>query len=86
MATEVNVPQWGMGIRECRIVSWLKQEGERVAEDEPIALLETAKAEQELAAPAAGILARILVPAGEMVSVRARIAIIADPGEPVGQA
>jgi pyruvate/2-oxoglutarate dehydrogenase complex dihydrolipoamide acyltransferase (E2) component len=79
VAISVHVPQWGMGIQECRIVRWLKQEGDAVREDEPIAELETAKAEQELEAPATGVLSRILVPAGELVPVRSVIAIIAEP-------
>jgi len=83
VATSVHVPQWGMGIQECRIVRWLKQEGESVREDEPLAELETAKAERELEAPATGVLARVLVPAGEVVPVRSVIAIITEPGEPL---
>jgi len=76
MSIEIHVPQWGMGIKECKILTWLKSEGERVIEGEPIAELETAKATQGLEAPASGTLARITVPAGETVPVRSVIGVI----------
>ena len=76
MTCEVRVPQWGMGIKECRVVSWLKAEGDPVREGEPIAELETAKATQELESPASGTLESIVVPAGEMVPVRTLLGMI----------
>ena len=78
MNTDIHVPQWGMGIKECKLLSWLKAEGETVAEGEPIAELETAKATQELESPAAGVLTQILVPEGETVPVRSVIGVIAE--------
>lgn len=76
MTCEVRVPQWGMGIKECRVVAWLKAEGDPVREGEPIAELETAKATQELESPASGTLESIVVPAGEMVPVRTLLGTI----------
>ncbi len=81
MATEVLLPQWGMGMTEGRIAKWLKAEGESVQEGEPILEVETAKAVHELEAPASGILARIIVPEEETVPVRELLAIITEPGE-----
>jgi pyruvate/2-oxoglutarate dehydrogenase complex dihydrolipoamide acyltransferase (E2) component len=81
MTIEVHVPQWGMGIRECTILAWLKHEGDLVAEGESIAELETAKATQELESPASGRLERILVREGETVPVRSVIAVIGDPSD-----
>ncbi|MBW2388848.1 MAG: biotin attachment protein [Deltaproteobacteria bacterium] len=80
MNTEIHVPQWGMGIKECKVLEWLKAEGDRVTEGEPIAELETAKTTQELESPASGILTKILVPEGETVPVRSVIGVIADGG------
>ena len=80
MSIEIHVPQWGMGIKECRIVTWLKSEGEGVTEGEPIAELETAKATQELESPASGTLVQILVPEGETVPVRSVIGVIGAVG------
>ncbi len=78
MTSTVNCPQWGMGISEGRIVKWLKQVGESVREGEAIVEIETAKAVQEVEAPACGVLSKILVEEGEMVPVREVIAVIAD--------
>jgi len=76
MSVEVYVPQWGMGIKECRVVAWLKAAGDPVGEGEPIAELETAKATQELESPASGTLESIVVAAGETVPVRALLGTI----------
>ncbi|MBW2273536.1 MAG: hypothetical protein JRG96_09715 [Deltaproteobacteria bacterium] len=81
MATKVRVPQWGMGIKEGKVAQWLKREGDVVEEGEPLVEIETAKALQEIEAPAGGLLAKILVEEGVMVPVREVIAIIAEPGE-----
>ena len=78
MNTDIHVPQWGMGIKECKILGWLKAEGDPVAEGEPIAELETAKAIQELESPASGILTRILALEGETVEVRTVIGVIGE--------
>jgi pyruvate dehydrogenase E2 component (dihydrolipoamide acetyltransferase) len=83
MATTVNVPQWGMGITQGKVVKWLKREGDSVREGEPIVEIETAKATQEVEAPATGVLVRILAGEGAMVPVRETIGIIADPGEAI---
>ena len=81
MATTLYVPQWGMGITEGKVTAWLKRAGDEVTEGEPIVELETAKAAQEIEAPASGILARILVEEGTTVPVREALAIIAAPDE-----
>jgi pyruvate dehydrogenase E2 component (dihydrolipoamide acetyltransferase) len=81
MPIDIHVPQWGMGIKECKIVAWRKQVGDTVEEGESIAELETAKATQDLESPGTGVLARILVPEGEIVPVREIIAVIEESGE-----
>lgn len=73
---EVLLPQWGMGMSEGTIVEWLKSVGDRVAEDEPLAEVESEKVEETLESPASGILTEILVQAGENVEVRTLVAII----------
>ena len=45
MATEVKVPALGESITEATLGEWLKQPGDVVAQDEPIASLETDKVE-----------------------------------------
>lgn len=78
MSTEVKVPVLGESVTEASVGQWLKQPGERVALDEPIASLETDKVAIEVNAPAAGVLGAHLVKEGDTVSVGALIATIED--------
>jgi pyruvate/2-oxoglutarate dehydrogenase complex dihydrolipoamide acyltransferase (E2) component len=70
---EIRIPQLGEGLQEARLVSFLKQPGDPVAQDEPIYEMETDKAVMEIESPAAGVLeewtARIddVVPIGAVV-------------------
>jgi pyruvate/2-oxoglutarate dehydrogenase complex dihydrolipoamide acyltransferase (E2) component len=75
MTTKVLIPKAGMGITEATIAKWLKSEGEKVTEGEPIVELELAKAMQEVTAPATGVL-KILLKEGETAEVYAPIAEI----------
>lgn len=73
---EVLLPQWGMGMSEGTITTWLKSVGDIVNEDEPLAEVEAEKVEETLESPASGTLAEIVVPEGETVDVRTLIAYI----------
>ena len=64
MMHELKVPAVGESITEVQVLQWLKAEGDAVALDEPVVVLETDKATVEVPAPAAGVLARIDVQAG----------------------
>ncbi|GAA1910159.1 biotin/lipoyl-containing protein [Nocardioides marmoribigeumensis] len=77
MATiEVLLPQWGMGMSEGTITSWLKGVGDTVEEDEALAEVEAEKVEETLESPAAGTITEIVVPEGETVEVRTIVARI----------
>ncbi len=76
MATDVKVPVLGESITEATLGEWLKQPGDTVAADEPIASLETDKVALEVPAPEAGILSEHLVAVGDTVEVGAIIAKI----------
>ena len=78
MASEVRMPQWGMGMTEGTITRWLKAEGETVDFDEPLVEVETAKAEGEITAPVTGKLTKILVQEDETVPVQELLALIDD--------
>ena len=78
MAIEVKVPTLGESVSEATIGEWLKQPGDRVKLDEPIASLETDKVAIEVPAPAAGVLGEHKVAVGETVEVGAVIATIED--------
>jgi 2-oxoglutarate dehydrogenase E2 component (dihydrolipoamide succinyltransferase) len=78
MAVEIRVPSLGESITEATVSKWLKQSGETVAADEPVAELETDKVTLEVPAPAAGRLAEILVEEGANVPVGAILGTIVD--------
>lgn len=80
MAVEIRLPQWGMGMTEGTVVSWLTREGATVRAGERIAEIEAAKTTEELAAPADGTIARIVVDEGETVPVHELLAVL-DPSE-----
>ncbi|MEO5867539.1 MAG: 2-oxoglutarate dehydrogenase complex dihydrolipoyllysine-residue succinyltransferase [Sphingomonas sp.] len=76
MATEVTVPVLGESITEATLGEWLKQPGDWVAADEPIASLETDKVSVEVPSPVAGVLGSHAVQVGDTVQVGAMIATI----------
>lgn len=76
MAIEVKVPVLGESITEATLGEWLKQPGEAVAADEPIASLETDKVALEVPAPQAGVMGAHKVAVGDTVEVGAVIATI----------
>lgn len=84
MSTEVKVPVLGESVTEASVGQWLKQPGDQVRMDEPIASLETDKVAIEVNAPAAGVLGAHLFKEGDTVSVGALIATIEDSSPAAG--
>ena len=80
MATEVKVPTLGESITEASVGAWLKQVGDRVEQDEPIASLETDKVSVDVPSPVAGVLESQAVGEGDTVEVGALIATIGEGG------
>lgn len=78
MAFEVIMPTLGLTMEEGTITEWLKQEGDLVAKDEPLFVVETDKAAMEVPAPASGVLSRIIAAVGATVAVREPIALIGE--------
>lgn len=83
MATEVKVPVLGESITEATVGEWLKQPGDAVAADEPIASLETDKVAVEVPSPVAGVMGQHAVRVGDVVLVGAVIATIESAGAAV---
>ena len=79
---EVKIPEVGESIVEVQIGEWLKAEGDAVRKDEPLAVIESEKANFELPSPASGKLARILSQTGQVVKVGASIGQIEPDGAP----
>ena len=84
MATPVKMPELGESITEGTITRWIKQEGDRVAADEPLFEVSTDKVDTEVPSPVAGVLKTIKVQADETVEVGAELAIIEQDGEGEG--
>ncbi|WP_307100708.1 2-oxoglutarate dehydrogenase complex dihydrolipoyllysine-residue succinyltransferase [Sphingomonas sp. SORGH_AS_0950] len=76
MATEVLVPVLGESISEATLGEWLKQPGDAVAVDEPIASLETDKVSVEVPSPVAGVMGQHAVKVGDTVQVGALLATV----------
>jgi 2-oxoglutarate dehydrogenase E2 component (dihydrolipoamide succinyltransferase) len=84
MSTEVKVPVLGESVAEATIGEWLKQPGEAVALDEPIASLETDKVAIEVNATVAGVMGQQIAKVGDNVAVGAVIATIEDGSPAAG--
>ena len=73
---DVIMPQMGESIAEGTLSRWMKQVGDPVKRDEPIFEISTDKVDAEIPAPAAGVLAEILVTEGQTVAVQTVVATI----------
>jgi pyruvate dehydrogenase E2 component (dihydrolipoamide acetyltransferase) len=80
------MPSLGFDMTEGLLARWVKKEGERVEKGQAIAEIETEKATVEIEAAVSGILARIIVQAGQTVPVGTVIGVIAEAGEEVAAA
>lgn len=75
------MPNLGFDTQEGRLIEWLKQPGEPVAKGEPIAVIESDKANVELESVADGLVLELLFQEGENVSVGTVIARVGRAGE-----
>jgi pyruvate dehydrogenase E2 component (dihydrolipoamide acetyltransferase) len=82
MAYEFKLPDLGEGLTEGEIARWLVEEGQDVAEDEPLVEIATDKTTVEIPSPAGGKVSRILVPEGEVVPVGTVLVVIGGDGAP----
>ena len=78
MSLTVTMPQLGETVTEGTILSWAKQIGDSVAEDEVLVEISTDKVDTEVPSPASGVVTEILVAAGETVEVGTPIAVIGE--------
>ena len=85
MATEVKVPVLGESVTEATVGEWLKQVGDAVAADEPIASLETDKVAVEVPSPVNGIISGFSVELGATVEVGAVIATVEEGAAPAAK-
>ena len=81
--TKVVMPKLSDAMETGKIIKWLKKEGDRVQGGDILAEIETDKADVEMEAFGAGVLRKILVPAGEKAPVGTLIGVIAEPTEDI---
>ncbi|WP_158773746.1 dihydrolipoyllysine-residue acetyltransferase [Cobetia sp. L2A1] len=72
------LPDIGEGIVECELVKWLIKEGDRIAEDQPVAEVMTDKALVEIPAPHGGIVVRLYYREGEIARVHSPLFAVDD--------
>jgi pyruvate/2-oxoglutarate dehydrogenase complex dihydrolipoamide acyltransferase (E2) component len=80
VAYEFKLPDLGEGLTEGEIARWLVEEGQDVAEDEPLVEIATDKTTVEIPSPAGGKVSRILVAEGEVVPVGTVLVVIGGDG------
>ena len=81
--TKVVMPKLSDAMESGKIIKWLKKEGDRIQGGDILAEVETDKADVEMEAFGAGVLRKILVPAGSSAPIGTLIGVIADPGEDI---
>jgi pyruvate dehydrogenase E2 component (dihydrolipoamide acetyltransferase) len=81
MTYELKLPDLGEGLSEGEVARWLVQEGQEIAEDDPLVEIQTDKTTVEIPSPASGIVSRILVPEGQVVPVGTLLVVIGEPAD-----
>src|SRR2546428_13292786 len=81
--TKVVMPKLSDAMESGKIIKWLKKEGDRIQGGDILAEVETDKADVEMEAFGAGVLRKILVPAGTSAPVGSLIGVIAEPNEDI---
>jgi pyruvate dehydrogenase E2 component (dihydrolipoamide acetyltransferase) len=84
VAYEFKLPDLGEGLTEGEVARWLVEEGQEIAEDDPLVEIQTDKTTVEIPSPAAGKVARILVAEGEVVPVGTVLVVIGEDGVSAG--
>jgi pyruvate/2-oxoglutarate dehydrogenase complex dihydrolipoamide acyltransferase (E2) component len=76
MSTKLTIPRLEMSMTEGTLAEWLVEDGQEVTQGQPIYVLETEKAAQDIEAPEAGRLVHKLA-AGAIYDVGTEIGEIA---------
>lgn len=81
MISEVFMPVLGLTMETATIIEWVVNEGDTVAVDDTLLVVETDKAATDVPSPAAGIVGRIVVTAGEDIPVGTILAYLVSSAE-----
>ena len=76
-AIKISMPALSSTMKEGRVVSWLKNEGDSIEAGEAIMVVESDKADMDVEAFEDGYIAKILVGEGETAPVGADLALVA---------
>ena len=76
-AIKITMPALSSTMKEGRVVSWLKEEGDEIEAGEAIMVVESDKADMDVEAFEDGFLAKILTEEGETAEVGAVVALVA---------
>lgn len=77
--TPIVMPKWGLEMREGTVQDWLVKEGERIEVGQAIVEVETDKISNAVEAADPGLLRRIVAQSGELLPVKALLAVLAEP-------
>jgi pyruvate dehydrogenase E2 component (dihydrolipoyllysine-residue acetyltransferase) len=83
MASRVLMPKGSDTMTEGKVLKWLKNEGEQVANGDALVEIETDKVDMEVESMASGVLRKVLVQAGETVPVGQILAVIGKAEEDI---
>merc|ERR1719390_179940 len=75
---EISMPALSSTMTEGKIVSWVKEEGDAISKGEAVVVVESDKADMDVESFYDGLLAHICVEDGEMATVGAPIAYVAE--------
>lgn len=82
MATyDIVLPRLGEAVIEATLTRWLKQEGDSVAEEDPVAEIATDKVDTEVTSPVPGIFSKKMVQEGDVIPVGKVIAQLEVAGD-----
>src|ERR1044071_7208470 len=79
--TKVVMPKLSEAMETGKVIKWIKKEGDRINGGDILAEIETDKADVEMEAFGAGVLRKILMPAGARGPGGDLIGVIAEPSE-----
>jgi pyruvate dehydrogenase E2 component (dihydrolipoamide acetyltransferase) len=83
---EIFMPALSSTMTEGKIVSWVKQPGDKIEKGETVVIVESDKADMDVESFYEGYLATIVVPAGETAAVGSAIALVAETEAEIEQA
>lgn len=78
LQAEITMPALSSTMKEGRVVSWLKSEGDEIEAGEAIMVVESDKADMDVEAFEDGVLAKIIVEEGDLAPVGQAVALVAE--------